>query len=172
MQIAWVDNRGDKRTEADHRVRAARTRAGRRGSARARARARCSPGSPLAAALLAQTSAVDEIADRAALQDGNPAELWEVRGETLKQKRSQAGFDAAVRPRLGRAWSRARSHAEVFSGRRTRARPRVAHPLVHDATAGHERRRRAKQLFGGGNDRKSDMEAMVAYVTSESAACR
>ncbi len=33
---------------------------------------------------LAQTSAVDEIAKyRAALQDGNPAELWEARGEGL-----------------------------------------------------------------------------------------
>src|ERR1700719_1969271 len=39
--------------------------------------------------VLAQGSAVDEIAKyRAALQDGNPAELWEARGEELwKQKR-------------------------------------------------------------------------------------
>ena len=38
---------------------------------------------------LAQGSTVDEIAKyRAALQDGNPAELWEARGEELwKQKR-------------------------------------------------------------------------------------
>ena len=35
-------------------------------------------------AALAQGSAVDEIAKyRAALQDGNPAELWEARGEDL-----------------------------------------------------------------------------------------
>ena len=42
-----------------------------------------------AAAALGQGSAVDEIAKyRAALQDGNPAELWEARGEDLwKQKR-------------------------------------------------------------------------------------
>jgi sulfur-oxidizing protein SoxA len=42
-----------------------------------------------AAAALAQSSAVDEIAKyRAALQDGNPAELWEARGADLwKQKR-------------------------------------------------------------------------------------
>jgi len=33
---------------------------------------------------VAQTTAVDEIAKyRAALQDGNPAELWEARGEGL-----------------------------------------------------------------------------------------
>jgi len=39
--------------------------------------------------VLAQGSTVDEIAKyRAALQDGNPAELWEARGEELwKQKR-------------------------------------------------------------------------------------
>ena len=43
----------------------------------------------VAPVLLAQNSTVDEIAKyRAALQDGNPAELWEVRGEGLwKQKR-------------------------------------------------------------------------------------
>jgi sulfur-oxidizing protein SoxA len=42
-----------------------------------------------AAAALGQGSAVDEIAKyRAALQDGNPAELWEARGEDIwKQAR-------------------------------------------------------------------------------------
>jgi len=36
----------------------------------------------------AQTSAVDEIAKyRAALQDGNPAELWEARGEEPQHRR-------------------------------------------------------------------------------------
>jgi sulfur-oxidizing protein SoxA len=42
-----------------------------------------------APAVLAQGNAVDEIAKyRAALQDGNPAELWEARGADLwKQKR-------------------------------------------------------------------------------------
>src|SRR5512139_1908622 len=38
----------------------------------------------VAAAALGQGSTVDEIAKyRAALQDGNPAELWEARGEGL-----------------------------------------------------------------------------------------
>ena len=38
----------------------------------------------VAGVALAQTSAVDEIAKyRAALQDGNPAELWEARGEGI-----------------------------------------------------------------------------------------
>ena len=43
----------------------------------------------LAAGASGQTSTVDEIAKyRAALQDGNPADLWELRGEALwKQKR-------------------------------------------------------------------------------------
>src|SRR5438132_13486018 len=43
----------------------------------------------IAPSLLAQGSTADEIAKyRAALQDGNPAELWEGRGEALwKQQR-------------------------------------------------------------------------------------
>ena len=50
----------------------------------------------------AQTSAVDEIAKyRAALQDGNPAELWEARGEELWTKphgrlRSHAATSASA----------------------------------------------------------------------------
>ncbi len=74
--------------------------------------------------LLAQTSAVDEIAKyRAALQDGNPAELWEVRGEDLwKQKRGpkqvslqqcDLGLGAGV---VKGAYAQA---AEIFRGRRT-----------------------------------------------------
>src|SRR5216110_1559466 len=49
----------------------------------------CAAGVAALSAALAQTSTVDEIAKyRAALQDGNPAELWEARGEELwKQKR-------------------------------------------------------------------------------------
>ena len=59
-----------------------------------RARALAVTGAALLAAAavslaLAQGSTVDEIAKyRAALQDGNPAELWEARGEDLwKQPR-------------------------------------------------------------------------------------
>src|SRR6266571_1726593 len=54
-------------------------------------------GAAAAPTLLAQNSAVDEIAKyRAALQDGNPAELWEARGEAIwKQKRGpkQVSFE-------------------------------------------------------------------------------
>ena len=54
----------------------------------------------------AQTSAVDEIAKyREALQDGNPAELWEARGEEMwKEPRGpkQRRFKRATS-----AWARA-----------------------------------------------------------------
>src|SRR5438067_7216943 len=47
----------------------------------------CTAGVVALSAALAQTSTVDEIAKyREALQDGNPAELWEARGEELWQK--------------------------------------------------------------------------------------
>jgi sulfur-oxidizing protein SoxA len=126
-----------------------------------------------APALFAQTSAVDEIAKyRAALQDGNPAELWEVRGEDLwKQKRGPkqvslqqcdlglgAGVVKGAYARLPRYFPDA--------GRVLDLESRILWCMTQlqgmsDADA-------RKQLFGGGNDRKSDMEAMVAYVTSES----
>jgi len=54
------------------------------------------PGVALAMALFAtgvlgQSSAVDEIAKyRAALQDGNPAELWEARGAARRSGRTSA----------------------------------------------------------------------------------
>jgi sulfur-oxidizing protein SoxA len=50
----------------------------------------------VAVAAWAQTSAVDEIAKyRAALQDGNPAELWEVRGEGLWRRRGPSWFSSS-----------------------------------------------------------------------------
>ena len=63
-------------------------------------------------AAFAQTSTVDEIAKyRAALQDGNPAELWEARGEGLwKQPRgpNKVSLEKCDLG-LGPAWSRART---------------------------------------------------------------
>ncbi len=54
------------------------------GRARTRATLLSSALALAVTAAFAQTSAVDEIAKyRAALQDGNPAELWEARGEGL-----------------------------------------------------------------------------------------
>jgi sulfur-oxidizing protein SoxA len=130
-------------------------------------------GALVAPLLLAQSSAVDEIAKyRAALQEGNPAELWEVRGEDIwKQKRgpkqvSLEQCDLGLGPgvvtgayaRLPRYFSDADRVMDLES-RILWCMTRLQG--ISDADA-------RKQLFGNGNDRKSDMEAMVAYVTSES----
>jgi L-cysteine S-thiosulfotransferase len=127
----------------------------------------------VAPALLAQTSAVDEIAKyRAALQDGNPAELWEARGEDIwKQKRgpkqvSMEQCDIGLGPgvvkgayaRLPKYFSDADRVMDLES--------RILWCMT--TLQGFSDADTRKQLFGNGNDRKSDMEAMVAYVTSES----
>jgi sulfur-oxidizing protein SoxA len=64
----------------------------------------------MAAPVLAQKSTADGIAEyREMLQDGNPAELFEMKGEELwKQKRGprRRRWSSAIWAR-GRAWSRA-----------------------------------------------------------------
>jgi sulfur-oxidizing protein SoxA len=126
-----------------------------------------------APAVLGQGSAVDEIAKyRAALQDGNPAELWEVRGEDIwKQKRGpkQASLqqcDLGLGPGVVKgAYARLPKYfadADRVMDLETRILwCMAAQQGISDADS-------RKQLYGNGNDRKSDMEAMVAYVTSES----
>jgi len=127
----------------------------------------------VAPALRAQNSAVDEIAKyRAALQDGNPAELWEVRGEGLwKQKRGpkQASLeqcDLGLGPGVVKGayaqLPRYFSDADRVMDLETRILWCMATLQgISDADS-------RKQMFGNGNERKSDMEAIVAYVTSES----
>jgi sulfur-oxidizing protein SoxA len=130
-------------------------------------------GAAAAPTLLAQNSAVDEIAKyRAALQDGNPAELWEARGEAIwKQKRGPkqvsleqcdlglgAGVVKGAYARLPRYFADADRVMDLES--------RILWCMV--ALQGFSDADSRKQLFGNGNERKSDMEAIVAYVTSES----
>jgi len=123
--------------------------------------------------LLAQGSTVDEIAKyRAALQEGNPAELWEVRGEDIwKQKRgpkqvSLEQCDLGMGPGVVKgAYARLPKYF-ADADRVMDLESRILWCMtrlqgISDADA-------RKQLFGNGNDRKSDMEAIVAYVTSES----
>jgi sulfur-oxidizing protein SoxA len=109
FRFVQVQGRREGRQGADHLGRQSRRQANRRSDDRLKlarfARAMKVPGmktglrvaafsavlggAAAAPTLLAQNSAVDEIAKyRAALQDGNPAELWEARGEAIwKQKR-------------------------------------------------------------------------------------
>jgi L-cysteine S-thiosulfotransferase len=123
--------------------------------------------------LYAQTSAVDEIAKyRAALQDGNPAELWEARGEGIWQlkrgpkqvtlEQCDIGLGAGV---VKGAYARLpRYFADADRVMDLESRLLWCMTTLQGFSDADSR----KQLFGNGNDRKSDMEALVAYVTSES----
>ena len=126
----------------------------------------------LAPCALAQ-STVDEIAKyRAALQDGNPAELWEARGEALwKLKRGPkqisleqcdlglcAGAVKGAYAQLPRYF--------VDADRVMDLETRLVWCMVK--LQGFSEAEAMKNPFGSGNERKSDIEALVAYVTSES----
>jgi len=117
-------------------------------------------------------STVDEIAKyRAALQDGNPAELWEARGEALwKQKRGPkqvsfeqcdlglgAGVVKGAYARLPRYFADADRVMDLET--------RLVWCMVK--LQGYSEADALKNPFGSGNEKKSDMEALVAYVTSE-----
>ena len=121
---------------------------------------------------LAQSTA-DEIAKyREALQDGNPAELWEARGEEMwKTPRGPAkvsfercdlglgpGVVKGAYAQLPRYFSDANRVMDLET--------RLVWCMVHqqdiseaDAT---------KTVFGNGSVKRSDLEALAAYVTSQS----
>ena len=123
-------------------------------------------------AVQGQGSAVDEIAKyRAALQDGNPAELWEARGAALwKDKRGpknasleqcDLGLGAGKVKGAYAELPRYFADADRVMDLETRiVWCRVKLQGFTDADA-------KKNPFGG-PDNKADMEALVAYVTSES----
>ena len=123
-------------------------------------------------AVLAQGSAVDEIAKyRAALQDGNPAELWTARGEDLwKQKRGPkqvsleqcdlglgAGVVKGAYTRLPRYFADADRVMDLET--------RLAHCMV--TMQGFRFEDATKRVFGAGTNR-SDFESLAAWITSES----
>ena len=123
-------------------------------------------------AAFAQTSAVDEIAKyRAALQDGNPAELWEARGEGLwKQpagpnkvslKKCDLGLGPGVVKGAYTELPRYFADADRVMDLETRlVWCRMQLQGLSEADA-------KKNPFGNPGI-KSDNEALVAYVTSES----
>jgi sulfur-oxidizing protein SoxA len=126
-----------------------------------------------AAAALAQTSAVDEIAKyRAALQDGNPADLWEARGEGLwKEPRGPAKVsltkcDLGLGPGVVKGAYAQLPRYFADADRVMDLEARIVWCMVKQQ--GYTDADARKNPFGAGNDRKSDLEALVAYVTSES----
>ncbi len=125
-----------------------------------------------AAVALGQGSTVDEIAKyRAALQDGNPAELWEARGEDLwKQKRgpknaSLEACDLGLGPGVVKGAYAQLPRYFADADRVMDLESRIVWCMV--TLQGYTDADAKKGVFGS-PDRKSDMEAYVAYVTSQS----
>ena len=119
------------------------------------------------------SAAVDEIAKyRAALQDGNPAELWEARGEDLwKQPRgpkkvSLEKCDLGLGPGVVKGAYAQLPRYFADADRVMDLETRLVWCMVklQGFTAG----RREEEAVRRGSDKKSDIEALVAYVTSES----
>src|SRR4029434_4948430 len=130
-------------------------------------------GALAAAVALAQTPAVDEIAKyRAALQDGNPAELWEVRGEDLwKQKRgpkraSLEACDLGLGPGVVKGAYAQLPRYFADADRVMDLETRIVWCMVK--LQGFTQADAKETPFCDGSDMQVDMEALVAYVTSES----
>ncbi len=114
----------------------------------------------------------DEIEKyRKALQDGNPAELWEARGEGLwKQARgpNKVSFercDLGLGPGVVKGAYAKLPRYFADADRVMDLETRLVHCMVTQQGFTPED---AKRNPFGSADRKADMEALVAYVTSES----
>ncbi len=125
-----------------------------------------------ASAVLAQGSTIDEIAKyRAALQDGNPAELWEVRGEGLwKEPRgpkhvSFERCDLGLGPGVVKGAYAQLPKYFADADRVMDLETRLVWCMV--TQQGYSDADAKKGPFGGPG-KKSDIEALVAWVTSES----
>ena len=109
---------------------------------------------------------------RQALVDGNPAELWEARGEDLWKKPagpknvSLEKCDLGLGPGVVKgAYAKLPRHfADV--DRVMDLETRLVHCRM--TLQGLSFAEATKQPFGAGNERKSDNDALVAFVTAES----
>jgi L-cysteine S-thiosulfotransferase len=121
---------------------------------------------------LAAQSAVDEIAKyRQQLQDGNPADLWEARGEDLwKQKRGPKNV-SLERCDLGKGPGVVKgAYAELpryfaDADRVMDLETRLVHCMV--TQQGFSQADATKRPFGSGSSR-SDFESLAAWITAES----
>ena len=123
--------------------------------------------------VFAQTSAVDEIAKyRAALQDGNPADLWEARGEGLwTQPRGprQVAFarcDLGLGPGVVESAYAQLPRYFADADRVMDLETRLVFCMV--TQQGYTEADAKTAPFGSGSERRSDLEALVAYVTASS----
>ncbi len=109
---------------------------------------------------------------REALQGGNPAELWEARGEDLwKQPRGpkKVSFekcDLGLGPGVVKGVYAQLPRYFADADRVMDLETRLVWCMVNQQ--GYTPAEAIKNHFGNGHDKKSDIEAIVAYVTSES----
>jgi sulfur-oxidizing protein SoxA len=130
----------------------------------------------IAGVAFAQSTA-DEIQKyRDALQDGNPAELWEARGEELwktprgPKKVSFASCDLGLGPGVVKgAYAQLPSYF-ADAQRVMDLETRLVWCMVNQQ--GMTEAEATKNAFGNGSQRRSDIEALVAFVTSQSRGIR
>jgi len=121
----------------------------------------------------AQSSTVDEIAKyREALQDGNPAELWEARGEEMwrvprgPKHVSFASCDLGLGPGIVKGAYAALPRYFADANRVMDLETRLLYCMVNQQ--GISEADATKVKFGDGSTRRSDFEALAAYVASQS----
>ncbi len=126
-----------------------------------------------APAARAQASTAEELAKyRAALQEGNPAELWEARGQGLwEQKRgpkqvSLQGCDLGLGPGAVKGAYAQLPRYFADADRVQDLETRLVWCMV--TLQGFSEAEAKRNPFGDGNAKRSDLEALAAYVTSES----
>jgi len=114
----------------------------------------------------------DEIAKyRLALQDGNPAELWEARGEALWQQKRGPRNASLEACNLGKGAGVVKgTYAELpryfaDADRVMDLETRLLHCMT--TLQGTSHADATKRVFGAGSNR-SDFEALAAWITSES----
>jgi sulfur-oxidizing protein SoxA len=143
-----------------------------------RLRTGCAGAFALAAGLAATPAAIGQDAAkeiekyRQALQDGNPADLWEARGEGLWKKAagpknaSLEKCDLGLGPGVVKGAYAQLPRYFADAGRVMDLETRLVH--CKTTLQGLTQAEATKQPFGAGTDRKSDNDALVAYVTAES----
>lgn len=126
----------------------------------------------VASCTLAQSSTVDEIAKyRAALQEGNPAELWEARGEALWKEARGPRNESLERCDLGLGpgvVKGAYAHLPRYFADADRVQDLESRLVYCMVTLQGIPEADAKKGPFGGPDNKSTIEALVAWIASES----
>ena len=119
----------------------------------------------------------DEIAKyRDALQDGNPAELWEARGEEMwkaprgPKKVSFAACDLGLGPGAVKGAYAQLPRYFPDAGRVMDLETRLVWCMVNQQ--GMSEAEATKNVFGNGSAKRSDLEALAAYVAAQSQGVR